>query len=104
MRAACAFVHTLKQSALLSRTERVVVECYGSLGQTGKGHGTGKAIILGLAGFEPESVDIEAIPAFLDQVEHSQTLRLGVSNRASSLASAPSSSIGARPCPPIPTA
>ena len=77
MRAACAFVHTLKQSALLSRTERVVVECYGSLGQTGKGHGTGKAIILGLAGFEPESVDIEAIPAFLDQVEHSQTLRLG---------------------------
>ncbi|MDM5094702.1 L-serine ammonia-lyase [Aeromonas rivipollensis] len=77
MRAACAFVRTLKQSALLSRTERVVVECYGSLGQTGKGHGTGKAIILGLAGFEPESVDIEAIPAFLDQVEHSQTLRLG---------------------------
>ncbi|WP_461604774.1 L-serine ammonia-lyase [Aeromonas rivipollensis] len=77
MRAACAFVRTLKQSALLSRTERVVVECYGSLGQTGKGHGTGKAIILGLAGFEPESVDIEAIPAFLAQVEHSQTLRLG---------------------------
>jgi L-serine dehydratase len=77
MRAACAFVHTLKQSALLSRTGRVVVECYGSLGQTGKGHGTGKAIILGLSGFEPESVDIEAIPAFLAQVEHSQTLRLG---------------------------
>ena len=41
MRAACAFVHTLKQSALLSSTERVVAECYGSLGQTGKGHGTG---------------------------------------------------------------
>ncbi|WP_139736913.1 L-serine ammonia-lyase [Aeromonas caviae] len=77
MRAACAFIQTLKATALLSRTGRVVVECYGSLGQTGKGHGTGKAIILGLAGFEPESVDIEAIPAFLAQVEQTQTLCLG---------------------------
>ncbi|MCY9814215.1 L-serine ammonia-lyase [Aeromonas caviae] len=77
MRAACAFIQTLKANALLSRTGRVVVECYGSLGQTGKGHGTGKAIILGLAGFEPESVDIEAIPAFLSQVEQTQTLCLG---------------------------
>ncbi|MGY3887244.1 L-serine ammonia-lyase [Aeromonas aquatica] len=76
MRASCAFVNALKQAGHLSRTERVVVECYGSLGQTGKGHGTGKAIILGLAGFEPELVDIEAIPTFLGQVEHSQTLRL----------------------------
>ena len=77
MRAPCAFIQTLKANALLSRTGRVVVECYGSLGQTGKGHGTGKAIILGLAGFEPESVDIEAIPAFLAQVEQTQTLCLG---------------------------
>ncbi len=77
MRAACAFIQTLKANALLSRTGRVVVECYGSLGQTGKGHGTGKAIILGLAGFEPESVDIEAIPAFLAQVEQTQALCLG---------------------------
>ncbi|ULH03181.1 L-serine ammonia-lyase [Aeromonas caviae] len=77
MRAACAFIQTLKANALLSRTGRVVVECYGSLGQTGKGHGTGKAIILGLAGFEPESVDIEAIPTFLAQVEQTQTLCLG---------------------------
>ena len=35
--AAFAFVHALKQNALLSRTGRVVVECYGSLGQTGRG-------------------------------------------------------------------
>ncbi|MGY3943633.1 L-serine ammonia-lyase [Aeromonas tecta] len=76
MRASCAFVNAVKQAGLLSQTERVVVECYGSLGQTGKGHGTGKAIILGLAGLEPESVDIEAIPGFLEQVEHNQTLRL----------------------------
>ena len=77
MRASYAFVNALKQQGVLSSTERVEVECYGSLGQTGKGHGTGKAIILGLAGFEPESVDIEAIPAFLAQVEQTQTLCLG---------------------------
>ncbi|MEG0007911.1 MAG: L-serine ammonia-lyase [Aeromonas sp.] len=77
MRAAFAFVNALKQTGQLPQTDRVVTECYGSLGQTGKGHGTGKAIILGLAGFEPESVDIEGIPDFLNQVEHSQSLRLG---------------------------
>ncbi|ELI6445902.1 L-serine ammonia-lyase, partial [Aeromonas salmonicida subsp. salmonicida] len=76
MRASYAFVNALKQQGLLPGTERVEVECYGSLGQTGKGHGTGKAIILGLAGFEPESVDIEAIPAFLSEVDRSQSLLL----------------------------
>ncbi|MGB6188766.1 MAG: L-serine ammonia-lyase [Aeromonas molluscorum] len=76
MRAAHAFVTQLKESKLLARTSRVETECYGSLGQTGKGHGTGKAIILGLAGFEPDSVDIEGIPAFLTEVEQSQTLKL----------------------------
>ena len=76
MRASYAFVNALKQQGLLPGTKRVEVECYGSLGQTGKGHGTGKAIILGLAGFEPESVDIEAIPAFLSEVDRSQSLLL----------------------------
>ncbi|HDC4324792.1 TPA: L-serine ammonia-lyase, partial [Aeromonas hydrophila] len=46
MRASYAFVTALKQQGVLPSTERVEVECYGSLGQTGKGHGTGKAIIL----------------------------------------------------------
>ena len=76
MRAAHAFVTQLKAQDLLARTHRVETECYGSLGQTGKGHGTGKAIILGLAGFEPDTVDIEGIPAFLADVERSQTLTL----------------------------
>ena len=76
MRASCTFVKELKRQGLLPRIERVEVECYGSLGQTGKGHGTGKAIILGLAGFDPESVDIEAIPAFLSEVDRNQSLLL----------------------------
>ncbi|WP_326490442.1 serine dehydratase beta chain, partial [Aeromonas media] len=49
MRAACAFVRTLKQSALLSRTERVVVECYGSLGQTQDDGLAGTMPLAGLA-------------------------------------------------------
>ncbi|PJG57893.1 L-serine ammonia-lyase [Aeromonas cavernicola] len=76
MRASCAFVNQLKQQGYLRHTHRVEVECYGSLGQTGKGHGTGKAIILGLAGFDPSTVDIDAIPAFLSAVEQHQALLL----------------------------
>ncbi|ENY70614.1 L-serine ammonia-lyase, partial [Aeromonas diversa CDC 2478-85] len=77
MRAAHSFIRHLEQQGLLKDIDRVETECYGSLGQTGKGHGTGKAIILGLAGFEPDTVDIDTIPAFLTAVEHNQTLLLG---------------------------
>ncbi len=49
-----------------TRTARVQSQLYGSLGATGKGHGSDKAVLLGLAGHEPDSVDIEAIPALLD--------------------------------------
>lgn len=76
MRASHAFVQQLEQQGLLPQVARVEVECYGSLGQTGKGHGTGKAIILGLAGFEPESVDIDTIPALLTKVNQQQSLLL----------------------------
>lgn len=47
---------------------RIKVELFGSLGATGKGHGTDKAIILGLTGETPEQVDTEAIPALLEKV------------------------------------
>ncbi|MGL5973763.1 MAG: serine dehydratase beta chain, partial [Aeromonas sobria] len=76
MRASYAFVQLLRQQGQLPHTARVEVECYGSLGQTGKGHATGKAIILGLAGFEPDSVDIDAIPDLLAKVDKEQRLLL----------------------------
>jgi len=88
----------------LPQVTRVEVECYGSLGQTGKGHGTGKAIILGLSGFEPESVDIDAIPAILARVEKEQNLQLAGDNQAIFPAPVPSSSTAAKPCRPTPTA
>jgi hypothetical protein len=53
---------------LLAATARVQVILYGSLGATGKGHGSDKAVLLGLAGHEPDTVDVEAIPALLDAI------------------------------------
>ena len=76
MRAAYRFTKLLEQQNLLSQISHVKTELYGSLGQTGKGHGTGKAVILGLAGFEPESIDPEIIDSFLEEVETSKRLSL----------------------------
>ncbi|GAA3529379.1 L-serine ammonia-lyase [Zobellella aerophila] len=81
MRAAHAFVQALAEQDNLTRVTRVEVELFGSLGQTGIGHGTGKAVIMGLAGFDPESVDVEMIPGFLAEVDASQTLLLNQSHR-----------------------
>lgn len=76
MRAAQDFVRGLSEQALLEQVSRVEVELFGSLGQTGIGHCSGKAVILGLAGFAPDTVDIELIPTFLTDVEHREQLLL----------------------------
>ena len=68
MRAARLFGLRLKHESLLAQTARVQVILYGSLGATGKGHGSDKAVLLGLAGHEPDTVDVEAIPALLDEI------------------------------------
>ena len=68
MRAARLFGLRLQHDGLLDKVARVQVILYGSLGATGKGHGSDKAVLLGLAGHEPDSVDIEAIPALLDTI------------------------------------
>ncbi|HEY1092999.1 MAG TPA: L-serine ammonia-lyase, partial [Burkholderiaceae bacterium] len=68
MRAARLFVRGLRHDGLLERTARVASQMYGSLGATGKGHGTDKAVLLGLAGHEPDTVDVEQIPALLDGI------------------------------------
>lgn len=68
MRAARLFGLRLQHDGLLERTARVQVILYGSLGATGKGHGSDKAVLLGLAGHEPDTVDVEAIPALLDTI------------------------------------
>ena len=65
MRAARLFATRLASDGTLERTVRVQAHLYGSLGATGKGHGSDKAVLLGLAGHEPETVDVDAVPALL---------------------------------------
>ena len=60
MRAANTFVARLAAEGLLARTARVRAEMFGSLGVTGHGHGTVKAVVLGLEGEQPDLVDPEA--------------------------------------------
>ncbi len=59
MRAASIFVHRLKKDALLADTASVRAELFGSLGATGHGHGTPKAVLLGLSGHSPRTVDVD---------------------------------------------
>ena len=68
MRAARLFALRLRQEGLLSRTVRLRVQLYGSLGATGRGHGSDKAVLLGLAGHEPDTVDVDAIPTLLAEI------------------------------------
>ena len=81
MRAAQDFVQGLSEQGLLAQVSRVEVELFGSLGQTGIGHGSGKAVILGLAGLAPDTVDIELIPALLADVEQNEQLVLNQQQR-----------------------
>ncbi len=76
MRAARLFALHLQHDGRLAATARLCVRLYGSLGATGKGHGSDKAVLLGLAGHEPDTVDIEAIPAQLQAIRGSATLNL----------------------------
>jgi L-serine dehydratase len=76
MRAARLFALRLQHDEQLDRTVRVQAALHGSLGATGKGHGSDKAVLLGLAGHEPDTVDVEAIPALLDAIRSSARLTL----------------------------
>ena len=76
MRAARLFALRLDHDGLLPRTARVQAQLYGSLGATGKGHGSDKAVLLGLAGHEPDTVDVEAVPALLAAMREQALLPL----------------------------
>ena len=76
MRAARLFVLALSESGQLASTHRIRCELYGSLGATGKGHGSDKAVLLGLEGEEPDRVDPDSIGPRLLQLRQSATLHL----------------------------
>lgn len=76
MRAAREFVEALSEQNLLEKVTFVKTELYGSLGQTGIGHGSGKAVILGLLGEKPESIDPDTVASKLAEIEHSQSINI----------------------------
>lgn len=80
MRAALRFVELLEQSGVLGSVSRVQVDLFGSLGATGLGHGSDKAVLLGLAGERPESVDANGVDAWVAEVRASNRLPLGGSH------------------------
>ncbi len=76
MRASRLFAQRLAADGLLERTARVAASLYGSLGATGKGHGSDKAVLLGLAGHAPDTVDVDEIPRLLAGIRGANRLAL----------------------------
>ncbi|WP_434777199.1 L-serine ammonia-lyase [Neisseria sp. Ec49-e6-T10] len=81
MKAGNQFCQTLHKLALTPKVTTIQVDIYGSLALTGKGHRTDIAIILGLAGFEPATVDVDAIDFIISDIEHSHSLMIGGSDK-----------------------
>lgn len=80
MNAARRFVEELVDHGFLGRTHSVGVGLYGSLALTGVGHATDRAVLLGLAGLRPESVNADEAEAVIRQVNESHRLALGGSH------------------------
>jgi L-serine dehydratase len=76
MIAACRFASHIEDANLLVFVRRVKVELYGSLGATGKGHGTDKAVLLGLEGHLPDTIDPDLIEPRLGQIREEKALLL----------------------------
>jgi len=76
MLAANQFSHGLETSGLLPQVNRVMAEMFGSLGATGKGHGTPKAVLLGLEGALPDSVDVPSIAKRVADIRENHRLTL----------------------------
>ena len=76
MRAARQFVHALQAAGDLARITRVEVHLYGSLAATGRGHGTHKALMLGLEGETAEETDVDRLPARIAAITADRRLNL----------------------------
>jgi L-serine dehydratase len=76
MRAAWRFVQELASDRLVVETDSLTVDLYGSLALTGIGHGTDRAILLGLMGEVPDEIDPNTIEAKLAEIREKRVLRL----------------------------
>jgi L-serine dehydratase len=76
MKAAGGFVRRLERNGLLEPTRRIEVSLYGSLAHTGRGHGTDKAVLLGLQGEWPDQVDPDRIEPMLEEIRDTHAVQL----------------------------
>jgi L-serine dehydratase len=76
MRAAREFVLALKSAGQLAATQQIAVRLYGSLALTGLGHGTDRAVLAGLEGAEPETVEPDSIETTVKRIRSSGRIRL----------------------------
>lgn len=76
-RAAEIFLKELRSQDLFDKTEKVIIELYGSLSLTGKGHATDLAVMLGLSGADPEYVPVENIESIIQTIRDNNKLMLG---------------------------
>jgi L-serine dehydratase len=76
MRAARQFLLDLEQKQLFEGTAQVAVQLYGSLALTGKGHGTDRAVLLGLEGDTPDTIDPDSIEARLKHIRSNGRIKL----------------------------
>ena len=76
MLAAKRFASALERELVLGKTVRISVELFGSLGATGHGHGSPKAVMLGLMGNSPDTVDIDSIPTVLESIASEKKLKV----------------------------
>ncbi len=80
-RAAQQFTTSLKQQNLLHEVVQIKILLYGSLAKTGKGHGTDIAILLGLAGGDPVTFDVNAIDSTVENIKKTQQLDLAATKK-----------------------
>lgn len=76
MRAAHRFADHLRDTGLLTQTRAIQTELFGSLGATGRGHGSDKAVLLGLEGETPEAVDVSSIDERLQRIRSEHKIML----------------------------
>lgn len=75
-RAAQSFIKKLHVKNVFTSVDGLKVDLYGSLSLTGKGHATDVAVLLGLSGEDPETIDVTQINAIIGDIQHFEVLRL----------------------------
>ncbi|MFC3052232.1 L-serine ammonia-lyase [Kordiimonas pumila] len=76
LKAAREFLEKLNSAGNLEKIDRVVAKLYGSLGATGRGHGSDTAILLGFMGTCPRTVDVEKIPDMIKEIRAAKEVML----------------------------